>query len=215
VTGRLIPARLRGDQRGITLVEFAFVLPPLMMLLLGTLDVGYRSYMSSVVQGVVQDAARRATIGNQTTAQIDTFVRSQLTNFSGNATVDITMKSYSSFTGVKELEPARIADTPPSNAYNAGYVRGTMADGTPDIVNGDCYTDVNENWKRDDMGKTGLGDADEIVYYEVKLTFPRLVPLGGIFGWSNSESVSASTVLRNQPYRGTAAATPPTRCYEK
>ncbi|MGE4411843.1 MAG: TadE/TadG family type IV pilus assembly protein, partial [Sphingobium sp.] len=56
-----IPAslhRIRRDERAATLIEFAFVAPVLCILLLGAFDVGHTLYMTSVLQGVVQKAAR-------------------------------------------------------------------------------------------------------------------------------------------------------------
>ena len=35
------------------------------MMLLGTLDLGYRSYVGSVVQGTLHEAARMATVGGR------------------------------------------------------------------------------------------------------------------------------------------------------
>ena len=49
MTGRLTLRALRRDQKAATIVEFALILPVLCMLLLGTLDLGYRSYVNSVV----------------------------------------------------------------------------------------------------------------------------------------------------------------------
>jgi Flp pilus assembly pilin Flp len=204
---RALLARLRRDSRGATILEFAFVAGPLVLMLLATFDLGYRIYMASVVQGTVQAGARLATIGNKTTEQIDAYVRTQLQAFS-NTTVTITKKSYSDFNGVKQMEKIT-SDTAPIGTYNKGYINSS---GT--IVNGDCYSDVNNNWKRDDMGIVGLGNADDIVYYEVSVSFPRIVPMW-ILGWADRESVSANTVLRNQPYAARAAAIPPVRCYEK
>src|SRR3546814_1678686 len=46
------------DASGNTIVEFAFVGPVLVLLLMGTLDVGHTLYMQAVLQGVMQKAAR-------------------------------------------------------------------------------------------------------------------------------------------------------------
>jgi hypothetical protein len=195
---------IRRDARGVTVVEFALISPILCMMLLGMLDIGQRMYMASVVQGTLFRAARKATVGDQTAAQIDTFVTDQLKEFSKNATITITKKSYSDFTGVKQLEKIT-SDTAPVGTYNAGTA----------LVPADCYEDTNSDWKRDDKGETGLGDSDDIVYYAVKVDFPRIVPLGKFLGWSNTETVQANTVLRNQPYGAQVPSSPPIRCYEQ
>lgn len=175
--------RLR-DARGVTLVEFALIAPSLCMTLLAFTDFGYRSYVDSVLQGALLQAARSATVGDKTGAQIDQQVNDSLKAFSSGATVTIVKKSYEDFSGVKK--PEKITeDTAPIGTYNKG----------------DCFEDANGNGTYDlDQGKGGLGGAEDIVDYEVSITFPRLVPMGGFLGLDNTQTISGSTVLRNQPY---------------
>jgi Flp pilus assembly protein TadG len=176
--------RLRRDQRGATMVEMAFVTPLLMMVLLGLTDFGYHSYLASVVEGTVQKAARRATVGGQTPAQIDDYVRAQLTQFSKNATVTITKTNYYEFSGIGKPEKLTL-DANSNSAWDTG----------------DCYQDLNNNGTWESVaGRTGLGGSDDVVYYKVAVDFPRLLPLTKIMGWSNMSQVTATTVMRNQPY---------------
>jgi Flp pilus assembly pilin Flp len=186
--------RLGRDERGATIVEMAFVMLPLTITLLAILDLGYRMYLLSVIEGTLHRAARLATVGNQTQDSIDAFVKSQLTNFSKNATITITKTSYHDFSNVGK--PEKITqDTDPIGVYNKG----------------DCYEDANGNGQWDaDSGSSGLGGSDDIVYYKVSVSFPSIVPVKGLLGWEPNETVSANTVLRNQPY---ASQTIPTiRC---
>jgi Flp pilus assembly protein TadG len=176
--------RLRRDQRGVNIVEFGLIAGPFVMIILVILDFGYRLYLETVVEGTVNKAARRATIGGQSSTAIDDFVRSQLVAFSKRATITITKKSYGDFSGVNKAE--KLTDDKNGN-------------GTYDP--GDCFEDAKVNGQYDsDAGKTGLGGSDDIVYYQVTVNFPRLVPLGKFLGFSNTETVTANTVLRNQPY---------------
>ncbi len=176
--------RLRRDDHGATLVEMAFVTPLLMMVLLGLTDFGYHSYLGAVVEGTVQKAARRATVGNQTAAQIDDYVRSQLTQFSKNATVTITKTNYYQFSGIGKSEKLTL-DANSNGTWESG----------------DCYQDLNSNGTWEAVaGRDGLGGSDDIVYYKVTVDFPRLLPLGNIMGWSSFSKVAATTVMRNQPY---------------
>jgi hypothetical protein len=179
---------LSAEIRGVTVVEFALIAPVLCVTLLSFIDLGYRSYVASVVQGALQAAARAATVGDRTGAQIDDLVKARLTSFSKKSTPVINKYSYSEFSDVKV--PEKITnDTVPLNTYNKG----------------DCYEDANGNGQYDlDKGKSGLGGADDVVYYEVVLTFPRLVPLGKFLGFSDTQTVKASTVLRNQPFAARA-----------
>jgi TadE-like protein len=180
------PVRIRRDARGATIVEFAMVLPILCMLLLGMLDLGYRSYAASMVQGALHDAARMATVGSYSLAQIDARVKARLANFSSNSTVTTSTTSYYDFAGVTQPELI-VGDTAPMGSYNSG----------------DCFEDANgNNTYNTDRGRDSTGGADDIVRYQVSITFQRIVPLGGFLGWSNSQTITQNTVLRNQPFAG-------------
>jgi Flp pilus assembly protein TadG len=184
--------RLGREERGATIVEFALILPVLCTLLLAALDLGYRAYAASVLQGALHEAARMATVGGRTQAQIDARVRTRLSNFAQYATVTITTSSYLNYSGVRT--PERITqDTAPIGSYN----------------DGDCFEDANNNGSYDlDRGQAGLGNADDIVRYQVTMAFPRIVPLGRLLGWSSTESITADTVLRNQPFAGRNVSRP-------
>ena len=190
---RLLTLRaLRSDAGGATIVEFALILPVLCMMLLGTLDLGYRSYVSSVVQGTLHDAARMATVGGVTTAQIQTFVQNRLQAFSRNATITTSARSYTDFSGVKVPETIT-QDTSPFGVYNTG----------------DCFQDANGNGAYDtDRGRSGTGASEDVVYFEVTMTYPHIMPVGKLFGWSGNVTTTQNTVLRNQPYaaRNTAVS---------
>jgi Flp pilus assembly protein TadG len=186
---------LATDTRGATIVEFAFVAPVLVLTLLGLFDLGYKSYVSSVLQGALHDAARMATVGDKTTAQIDAAVNVRLRAFSRGATIAITKKSYADFTGVAVAEKIT-SDTAPLNAYNST----------------DCYEDYNGNGAYDtDRGKGGLGASEDVVNYDITITYPRLFPLTRLMGLPATDSVHGSTVLRNQPY-GSRSSVVTVRC---
>jgi Flp pilus assembly protein TadG len=178
--------RLHGDEEGATLVEFAIILPALCMLLMAIFALGYRSYAASVLQGSLQEAARMATVGGVTQTQIDDRVRYRLNHFANRSTVTITTSSYYDYSGVSM--PERItSDTTPIGTYNTG----------------DCYEDANSNGQYDlDRGRSGLGGADDIVRYQVVMTYPQILPVGRFLGWGDTETLTASTALRNQPYAG-------------
>lgn len=188
MTRRRLPAlkRLRRDRRAVTIVEFAMVAPVLLMLLLGIFDLGYRSYAGSVLQGALHDAARMATVGGYSMEQIDARVKTRLSNFAARSAVTTAADSYYDFTGVAQPEKI-VGDTAPFGTYNAG----------------DCFEDANGNNQYDaDRGRSGTGGADDIVRYSVTITFPRILPVGALLGWGNSQTLTSNTVLRNQPYAG-------------
>ncbi len=193
--GRARRGGLAKDTRGATIVEFAFVAPVLVLTLLGLFDLGYKSYVSSVLQGALHDAARMATVGDKTTTQIDAAVNLRLRSFSRGATITIAKKSYADFSGVKIPEKIT-SDTVPLNAYNST----------------DCYEDYNGNGAYDtDRGKGGLGASEDVVNYDITISYPRLFPLTKLMGLPSTDSVHGSTVLRNQPF-GSRSTSVPIRC---
>lgn len=181
---RALARRLRDDERGAYVVELALVLPLMVVVMFVVFDFGYRMYLGSVVEGTLHRAARRGTIGAQTTAQIDAYINDQLKAFSKRATVRIEKQNYYQFSGVGKPEKIT-SDTAPIGTYNIG----------------DCFEDLNGNGSYDSsLGRTGLGGSDDIVYYKVIVDFPRIVPLYKFLGFAATETVTANTILRNQPY---------------
>ena len=47
------------------------------------------------------------------------------------------------------------------------------------------------------------------------MVYPRVVPLFKFLGFSHTETVTANTVLRNQPYGAQIPSTPSVRCWEQ
>lgn len=188
--------RLRSDRSGATIIEFAMILPALCVLLLGIFELGWRMYVASVVQGALHEAARMATVGRLSNDDIDAHVRHRLTEFSHAATIRTATQSYFDFTQVATPETIT-SDTAPTGQYNPG----------------DCYEDFNRNGRYDlDRGRSGLGGADDIVRYEVSITYPNLFPIAGFLGWSDTTTITSNTVLRNQPFAGRVVSTPPVLC---
>ena len=183
---------LRRDRSGATIIEFALILPVLSMLMLGVLDLGYRSYVTSVIQGSLHKAARMATVGGMTVPQIEAAIANDLRHFSPGSTVTTSTRSYFDFNGVNTPETIT-QDTAPEGEFNPG----------------DCFEDVNGNGQFDlNRGRGGVGGAEDVVHFEVTMTYPRIVPIGGFIpGWSNDVTVTQNTVLRNQPFAGRTNAT--------
>lgn len=188
--------RLGGDRRGAAATEFALVALPMSLLILPPIDLGYRAYGQSVLQGALVKAARLSTTGSYSNSQIDDIVNKDLKEFKNGATVTITRKSYANFSGVGKPEKIT-SDTAPVGTYNVG----------------DCYIDQNGNGQWDaEQGKDGQGGADDVIYYEVSLTFPRVIPLSTLLGFPANETLKSSTIVRNQPYAASTQWAPVTRC---
>ncbi|WP_010544974.1 TadE/TadG family type IV pilus assembly protein [Sphingomonas elodea] len=186
--------RLWHDRGGATLIEFAILLPVLMALLMGLMDISYQAYVQAVLEGAVQKAGRDSTIEAADTATIDARVVTSVRRVAGNATVTPSRRSYASF-GLIKAES--YTDNNGNNRYDAG----------------DCFTDVNGNGQWDaDPGIVGQGSASDVTVYKVTVTYGRLFLMAGLIGWSNQVVLSASTRFKNQPYNAQSVPTQQVLC---
>lgn len=178
--------RLRGDSSGVTLVEFAFVGPVLVLMIMGLFDIAHTQYTSSVLHGAMQKAARDLTLENAQSRQgsIDTLVTNQVRSvMPNNATVTLEKQSHFDFSDV-DL-PEEFTDQNGDNRCN----------------NNEPFVDSNDNGSWDaDRGKSGIGGARDVVVYTANVTYPRMFPMYGLAGLPRNVTVKASTVLRNQPF---------------
>lgn len=187
-------ARLASDRRGATLIEFAVLLPVLMALLMGLMDIAYQAYIQAVLEGAVQKAGRDSTIEAAATGTIDQRVVTAVQRVAANATVTPSRLSYSSFSVIK---PESFTDTNGNGRYDAG----------------ECFTDVNGNGAWDaDPGIAGQGGASDVTVYKVVVSYNRLFPVAGLIGWSNQVTLSASTRFKNQPYNTQSIPTQQVLC---
>jgi Flp pilus assembly protein TadG len=74
-----LAARLIGDRRGGAVIEFAFVAPALVMLLIGGLDIGRMFYVRQGLEYATEEAARYYML-NPTTAEsnVTTLLKSKM-----------------------------------------------------------------------------------------------------------------------------------------
>lgn len=186
---RAFASRLRGDQRGITIVEFAIVAPVMLLLLMGSMDLAHTLYMRASLQGVMQKAARDASLeagaGVPRQTIIDGIVTDQVTKLANSAVVTFDRRFYRTFSEASTARAEEWTDTNGDGLCNAG----------------EPYTDLNGNmmWDRDGSN-TGQGGAKDTALYTATVEYPRLFPMATMIGLSDTVRVRASTVLRNQPY---------------
>lgn len=188
----LRPMALARESAGVTTVEFAMIAPVLVLTLLGLFDMGYNMYAQTLLQGALQQAARNSTIegASSQTGAIDASVQTAVGRAIGGATFSFARKSYTTFSQVGQPED------------------WTDTDGNGTCNGGEPYEDANGNgtWDRD-RGVSGLGGARDAVLYTATVTYPRAFPLARLARLPNTVTLSASTVLRNQPYAQSQAAT--------
>lgn len=183
---RALLRRLAADRSGVTLVEFGFVAPVLCVLVMGIFDMAHTQYTNALVNGAMQKAGRDLTLETAGSQQdeIDDRVRAEVMKVVPNtATVEFEKLSHFDFSDIGEGEE-----------YD-----DDNDDGTCNF--GELYVDANGNGQWDaNRGREGIGGARDAVLYTAVVSYPRLFPMYGLVGMSNTVTLRAATVLRNQPF---------------
>lgn len=187
-------ARLRRDKQGATIVEFAILAPVMLMMLMAAMDLGHSVYTQAILEGEMQRAARKMTLESAgavaTQTALDNSVRRQVKGMVSNAVVTFSRTAFHDHRAAANLKED-FSDTNGDGICN----------------NGESYSDLDGNgsWSAT-AGANGIGGAEDAVLYQATATYPRMFPIAGMLGWSNNVTVSASTILRNQPYASQANA---------
>lgn len=185
--------RLLRDRRGGPATEFAVMLPATLLLILGFGDLSYQAYLESVLTGAVQKAGRDNTIQGASTTSIDQTVINIVKSAAPRATFVSSRENYDNYSAVG---PEPFTDT------NGNGIRDAN----------ECFSDVNGNGQWDsDPGVSGQGGASDVTLYKMTVTFPRLFPFAWLIGWSQTVTINASTILKNQPYATQTATTVTTK----
>lgn len=195
---RAVTKRLVADQRGATIIEFAMIAPVFCLLLMGAFDIAHSLYTRAVLQGVLQKSARDSSLeeGTKTVRQdaLDNSIRKQAKAMANNADIKFTRRFYRTFAEAAAAKPEDWGDTNKDGTCNRG----------------ERYQDANLNSVWDaDGGNEGQGGAKDATFYTVTMTYPSLFPLWRMIGGSNTQTVKASTILRNQPYNDQGSYGPP------
>lgn len=202
--GRNLFSALARDARGVTIIEFAIVAPVLILMLIGGFDLAHQSYIRAVMQGALNDAARRAAVedpqfaaqGATLEERVEAVVKRQLEPIAPEAEIAVAQRNFFEFTDIGNPEK---------------LMTDVNGNGQYDETDGDCFADLDEDGEYDtDTGRDGIGGANDVVFYEATLTMPRLVPLDGFLAIAPNYSLQAETAIRNQPYA--TQSTPPVVC---
>lgn len=185
---------LMRDARGVTAVEFGLLAIPLFVMILGGLDLGYQSYVRTLMQGALNDAARIAAVetpqfatqGDTIEEQIEAAIRETTETVALDAEITVTQASYFDFSDIGNPEPL-MTDKNDNGQY--------------DESDGDCWEDTNGNGEFDtDGGSAGLGGASDVVFYSANISMPRLLPLDKFIDVPSTIEMTVETAIRNQPY---------------
>ena len=183
-------ARLRRNRAGAAIVEFALIAPVLTMILMGLFDTGYNMYATTVLQGAVQKAGRDSSIEGSVPSVLDQQVSNQVHQVVRGASLSFERKAYENFSDVSRAED-----------FNDLNSDGVCNDNEP-------FEDANGNGTWDaDRAVLGQGGARDAVLYSVTMDYPRAFPLARyVPGIGENFTVTAETVLRNQPYENVGGA---------
>jgi len=178
--------RLGRDETGATLIEFAIVAPVLILMVMGIFDMAHSQYTSALMNGAMQKAGRDLTLqtGSVTQGAIDASVIDQIRSVvPASATIELVKLSHTEFEDIGEEEEY------------------TDDNGDGVCNNNEPFIDYNNNGQWDsNRGETGIGGAKDAVLYTVNVSYDRLFPMDGLAGLPEKVELSASTVLRNQPF---------------
>ncbi|WP_432769090.1 MAG: pilus assembly protein [Sphingopyxis sp.] len=178
-------ARFRRNERGVALIEFALTAPLFLLILMGIVDYSWQMYAKQVLEGAVSKAARDSTLEGNAADQdaLDAAVRERVLVVFNHADITFDRKAYESFDAIGDPEP--FTDANNNNRYDGG----------------ECFEDLNGTGSWDaDRGSAGNGGAEDVVLYTASMTFDRMLPVWRMLGQPQESTLSATTVLRNQPY---------------
>lgn len=192
--------RIGRENSGVTTVEFGILLVPFLMLLMGGMDLGHQFYIRGVAQGALDDVSRRASVeepkfiaaGSTLEERVENTLKEQIGNVAPKAAYTISQRNFFDFNGIGN--PERL-------------VTDVNGNGKYDSADGDCWEDLNENSVYDlDSGRVGLGGANDVAFYSVRVVMPRLFPTAELLGFSPNIDFTIETAVRNQPYASQATA---------
>ncbi|EPY01123.1 TadE/TadG family type IV pilus assembly protein [Magnetospirillum fulvum] len=195
MTQRLFRLGVRGSVG----LEFAFLIPILLLLTAGTMEVGVILMTDASLEIAVHDAARYGMATSSIAdGNRDQIIRNTVTKYmrrwvESDDQITITTKSYKSFSNVGQPEPVN------SVLHPDGTCTASCVPCTGSAVTASCdYVDVNANGHWDaDMGASGAGGTGDIVVYSVNVTRPSFTGVIHLAGLQKL-TFSRSLVIQNE-----------------
>jgi hypothetical protein len=186
--GKMLRAfdRLRREEDGSEAIEFVFIFPGFLLILVGALEFAMVMFVGSILESAMAEASRFGITGSTPPGvtredQVKAIVREKTYGLIDMDKADFETLVYPTFADIGQAEP--YTDTNGNGSYDLG----------------EPYNDVNGNGQWDaDMGVAGLGGPGDIVLYRISYSWGMLTPvLKPIVG---SITESASIAVRNEPY---------------
>jgi Flp pilus assembly protein TadG len=190
---RLRLRSLAQDRSGVSVTEFGLMIIPFTLVLVGLVDVSYQMYVHSVFQGAANDAARIISVESPnlgTTGalqdRVKQLVQARMQNIDMSGAV-YTVQADTYYRYSDHGKPEKLTSDKNNN-------------GKYDV--GDCWQDTNPNGTYDTSmsARSGVGGADDVVRFTINLQMPRLVPIGALWGDTNTLNMNVTTAVKRQPF---------------
>ncbi|UTW56012.1 TadE/TadG family type IV pilus assembly protein [Kordiimonas sp. SCSIO 12610] len=180
--------KLRNDETGSIVTEFAITLPIFLTMIFGIFEVGYYFYLSTAIENAVLSASRFGITGGTLNEsfnreqQVREIVLAQTFGSLDPASLEIETSVFEQFADIG-LEPEPFVDDNNNGQYDEG----------------EEFTDVNGNGVYDDnLGEAGLGNAGDIVLYKIIYRGASLTGFGEFF--ADGYTIEAAVAVRNEPF---------------
>lgn len=182
-----VATALRRCEAGATAVEFALVLPLLLLFALGSIEAAIVLFVRSAMESAVLEASRYGATGSEDgvsrAARVLQIVEARTYGLLDPDSIRLDTLIYDDFDDIGKPEPF-------VDANGSGFHEP-----------GESFTDVNGNGRWDsDMGKAGLGGRNAVVVYRLTYAWGIVTPmLRAVMG----ESVlnQSSVAVRNEPFK--------------
>lgn len=196
---KVLSLSLLSDRRGLAAVEFAFLAPVLILLICGTIELGYLYTAQTSLAGAVSRAARQSATTQETSAAVRkqatrAVVERAMNNFplATNQSAVIEVNAYHSF---GDTHPEQYTDMNDNGRYDPP---------APDYV-GDPFTDRNGNgtWDAEVPYATdSVGEPGDVIRYSATYPVRHLFTfITDAAGLRTGAKITATAIVRNEPVR--------------
>lgn len=176
-------------RRGAALIEFAFTMPIITLMITGIIEFGMILFVQNLMEGGLRDASRYGITGQEKAGssrleQIKDIVEDRTIGLVDMSKADFQVLVYSSFGAIGQSE--EYDDANGNGSYDTG----------------EDFTDLNGNGAWDeDIGEEGPGGSGDIVVYRLSYDWNLLTPLVKPFvGKDGLFPLQASVAVRNEPW---------------
>jgi Flp pilus assembly pilin Flp len=194
---------LMRDTTGTSVTEFGLIAPAVLVMMMGTFDIGHVIYVKSVLNGALQEVGRNSALEGATNQdqrdEIDDKMKASVQAVIPGSTIDIKRRYYKTFSQAAAAKKEDVIEDP-----NDPVKKNGICD------SGEKFLDANHNgiWD-EDGGTNGQGGARDIVVIDVQVSFKRLFPAAALIGYGDNVVLVSDSVIANQPYGQQTQFAPP------